>query len=183
MQAIPHTSNEQNQTKDHLDPRTPRWWLLAVVALFALASGAVGGAMLTDGGGGEPDVIRADGGEPTARQQEMARIAQEYGASWQATDGERAASFLTDDGYVEYVEDDWTFYVTDGSLQRRISNGPYSTFQFVGPMVVYDDRVVSFGTVSSYGVNWLSIIHFTENGEVRIKSEHIAHWQTGEPPR
>ena len=176
MQAISQTSNEQNQTKPRRDPRNPRWWLLAVAALCGLALGAVGGALLTDGGGGEPDVIRADGGEPTARQQEMARIAQEYGASWQATDGERAASFMTDDGYVEYVEDDRTFYVTDGSLQRRISNGPYSTFQFVGPMVVYDDRVVSFGAVSSYGVNWLSIIHFTENGEVQIISEHIAHW-------
>ena len=176
MQVISQTSNDQDQTKHRRDPRTTRWWLLAVVALFAFAFGAVGGALLTDSGGGEHDVIRADGGEPTARQQEMARIAQEYGASWQATDGERAASFMTDDGYVEYVEGDWTFYVTDGSLQQRISNGPYSTFQFVGPMVVYDDRVVSFGMVSSYEVTWLSVIHFTKNGEVKIISEHIAHW-------
>ncbi len=66
MQAISQTSSEQNQTKQGRDPRNPRWWLLAVVALFALALGAVGGALLTDGGGGEPDVIRADGGEPTA---------------------------------------------------------------------------------------------------------------------
>ena len=66
--------------------------------------------------------------------------------------------------------------MTVGSLQSRISNGPYSTFQFVGPMVVYADRVVSLGAVSSYGVNLLSIIHFTENSEVQIISEHSAHW-------
>ena len=176
MQTIPQPSDEQRQRSHHRALQHPTWWLLAVVALLALALGAVGGALLTDGDGGEPDVLRADGGELTERQQEMVRISREYGASWQATDGERAASYMTDDGYVNYVEGDWTFYVADGSLQDRITNGPYDTFEFVGPMVVYDDRVVSFGTVSGPGVSWLSVIHFTESGDLRIISEHIAYW-------
>jgi hypothetical protein len=54
MPAISQTSSEQNETKQGRDPRNPRWWLLAVVALFALALGAVGGALLTDGGGANP---------------------------------------------------------------------------------------------------------------------------------
>lgn len=176
MWTLAQSSAEPDQSNHHGAPRNPRWWLLAVVALLALTSGAVGAALVANRGGGDPDVIRADGGELTVRQQEMARIAQEYGASWQASDGERAASFMTDDGYVEYVEGGWTFFVTDGSLQERITNGSYSSFEFVGPMVVYDDRVVSFGVVSSFGVAWLSVIHFTGNGEVEIISEHIADW-------
>lgn len=157
-------------------PTRRSWWFVGLVAVIALVLGAVGGALLTDGGGDDPAVVSADGGDLTARQEEMVVMVGAYVAAWQATDGDRAASYMGVDGYLEYIGEGWVFSVSDGSLQDRISNGPYSSMRRVGPMVVYGNRVVLFGTVESVGADWLSVIEFTSSGELEIVSESIEHW-------
>ncbi len=85
-------------------------------------------------------------------------------AEWQATDGDRVASYMTPDGELEYLLEGWMFYVADGSLQSRVSGYGLNSVQPVGPMVVADDRVAVFGT-HPLG-DWLTIFHFTSTGEV-----------------
>lgn len=178
MQTVPRSSEGQNQTgQDTATPTRRSWWQVGLAVLVALAVGAVGGALLTRGGEDSPYVIRAAGGDLTARQEEMVAMVGDYVAGWQATDGDQVASFMAADGYVEYVREAWVFHVADGSLQDRITNGPYDSLRRTGPMVVYDDRVVIFGTVNTgMLVNWLSVIQFTDTGDVQILSETIDHW-------
>jgi hypothetical protein len=96
-----------------------------------------------------------------------------YLAAWSATDGERVEPLMIDTGYVEYLEQGWRFDVADGSLQQRISNGPYDSMELFSPMMVYEDRIVVTGSVHAVNVRWLSVIRFTSAGDVKIISESI----------
>lgn len=168
--STPHQTQEPSGTNH-------RWLTAAVVGVVALVMGVAGGALFSSGSvGDEPGVVVVSGGEPTDRQAEMVAIVDDYIAGWQATDGDRVASYMTDDGYVEYIGSLGTYRVADGSLQERISNGPYNTLMRLGPKVVYDDRIVIFGDFQNSSVNWLSIVQFTRSGDVLITSEVINVW-------
>lgn len=96
-----------------------------------------------------------------------------YIAAWQATDGNGVASFMTADGYIQYRHDDAIYRVSDGTLQERVTNGPYDTLHTLAPMTVYEDWVVLSGRIDSMSLNWLSVVQFTPSGDVRIMSETI----------
>lgn len=114
-----------------------------------------------------------DSGDLSTRQQEMLEVLQDYVGAWQARDGEAAASFMTDDAVFFYYEQDDVFAVSDGSLQARISGGPYNTMRTFEPVMVYGDRIVLTGTVDAVNVRWLSVINFTQSGDVRIETETV----------
>ncbi|MEE4272834.1 MAG: hypothetical protein V2I67_14265, partial [Thermoanaerobaculales bacterium] len=154
-----------------------RRWLLFVVAALALALGILVGVVASNRAEDKLDVVRAGGGDLSGRQEEMVEIVEDYIDAWQATDGDQAASFMTDDGSIEYIGEGWVFSVEDRSLQARISNGPYTSLRVLEPMVVHDDRVVLTGEIDSLGLHWSSIIQFTTGGEVEIVSESIEHWE------
>ncbi len=154
-----------------------RRWLLFVVAALALALGILVGVVASNRAEDKSDVVRAGGGDLSGRQEEMVEIVEDYIDAWQATDGDQAASFMTDDGFVEYIGEGWVFSVEDRSLQARISNGPYTSLRVLEPMVVHDDRVVLTGEIDTLGLHWSSIIQFTTGGEVEIVSESIEHWE------
>lgn len=146
---------------------------IATVTALALAT------MLMGCGGTESGESYVSPGtdELTDRQTEMLRVAEEYVAAWSATDGEAVASFMTDHGVVEYPEDDLSFSVTDGSVQDRVTNGPYDTLHTFDPKLIYGDRIVLTGRIDSLDLAWLSILDFTRTGEVEIVSETIYYWQ------
>jgi hypothetical protein len=128
--------------------------------------------------GGEdasPDVVTASGTDITERQRDMLDITEEYVAAWGDTDGDAVASFMTPEGFIDYPEDDEVFFVGDGPLQQRVSNGPYTTLHAHAPKLVYDDRVVLMGRIDALSLNWLSVIRFTTTGEPLIISETIFH--------
>jgi hypothetical protein len=114
-----------------------------------------------------------DSEDLSARQQQMLEVLQEYVGAWQAKDGEAAASFMTDDAVFVYYEQDDVYAVRDGSLQARISGGPYTSMRTFEPVMVYDDRIVVTGTVDAVNVRWLSVINFTQSGEVKIETETV----------
>ena len=111
--------------------------------------------------------------ELTARQAEMVELADQYVAAWKDTEGQRLETYMVEDGYVEYPEEGWRFSLIDGSLQERVSNGPYDSMENYGPMMVFDDRNVLTGRVNAVGVRWLSVIRFTTAGEVKVVSETL----------
>jgi len=73
---------------------------------------------------------------------------------------------MTPDGRLEYLLEDWVFYVSDGTLQQRVSSYGVGSVQPVGPMVVSNDRVVVFGT-HPLG-DWLTIFQFTSTSDVEV---------------
>jgi hypothetical protein len=127
----------------------------------------------------EPDVSHEfvapglDTEQLSTRQQEMLEVLQDYVGAWQAKDGEAAATFMTDDAVFFYYEQDDVYAVGDGTLQARITGGPYNTMRTFEPVMVYDDRVVLTGTVDAVNVRWLSVINFTQSGDVRIETETV----------
>ena len=124
-------------------------------------------------GGSDSDYVVAGAGQLTDRQTLMVEVVEQYGDAWRATDGERVASFMTEDAYVEYPEEGWRFEVADGSVQDRVMNGPYASLEEFSPMMVFDDRIVLTGRVGSVSVRWLSVLHFTSTGDVKIISETL----------
>jgi hypothetical protein len=121
----------------------------------------------------EPEYIVPGGAALSERQRDMVSMVEEYLAAWQATDGEGVASFMTAYGYIEYPHDDTIYRVSDGTLQERVTNGPYDTLQTVAPMTVYDNWIVASGRIDSMSLNWLSVVRFTPSGDVKIMSETI----------
>ena len=164
-----------------LEPMDSQSWspldLVRVMTAVVLGvSLGLGAWMLLNRNDGDPDVISADGGALSARQEQMVETVEDYVADLQATDGDGMAEHMTASGFVEYLGRDWTFSVTDGSLQEWFSNDRYGSLRLVGPMVVYEERVVLFGVVDDVGYSWASIISFTSTGDVRIVSERIDYW-------
>jgi hypothetical protein len=123
--------------------------------------------------GTAPEYVTAEAAELTERQVEMIEVVEQYLDAWKDTDGEQVEAFMTADAYVAYVEEGWRFEIADGSLQTRISNGPYDSLEDLDPMVVYQDRVVLTGRINSLNLPWLSVIRFTSSGDVKIVSENI----------
>jgi hypothetical protein len=121
----------------------------------------------------EPEYVVPGGAALSERQQDMVSMVEAYGAAWQATDGDGVASFMTADGYIEYPHDDTVFRVSDGTLQERVTNGPYDTLQTVAPMTVYDNWIVLSGRIDSMSLNWLSVVRFTPSGDVKTMSDTI----------
>jgi hypothetical protein len=151
-----------------------RGFIAAGAVLLVL--GGVGGWLIGRGGeeGSDPGAYVTPGTDTlTERQVEMMSIVDQYLTAWQSTDGDGVASFMTDDGFIEYREQGWVFSVADRSLQDRIANGPYDTLRTVDPKLVYVDRIVLSGRIESLDLTWLSVVHFTSSGNVKIVSETI----------
>lgn len=123
----------------------------------------------------EPQAYVVPGGEAlTDRQAEMVALLDEYLAAFQANDGEKAASFVTPEGYLEYPEmDGAVFRVSDGAFQARVSTlAAYSTLVAFAPVTVSGDRIIVSG-VADPSIRWLSVIRFTADGPVKIISESV----------
>lgn len=121
----------------------------------------------------EPEYIVPGGAALSERQREMVSMVEPYIAAWQATDGDGVASFMTTDGYIQYPEDNSIYRVSDGTLQERVTNGPYDTLHTVAPMTVYDNWIVLSGRIDSMSLDWLSVVRFTSSGDLKIMSETI----------
>lgn len=154
-------------------PAVRRWVGYAAIAL-ALVLGMFVGAFAFGAGDDETEVVSAT--ELTDRQQEMVEIVPQYIGAWQDTDGDAAASFMTDSGVVRYTPQGSNYHVSDDTLQLHISNGPYDGLRTVDPMLVYENRIVLTGTIDD-NLTWLSIVEFTESGDVEIVSETIQYWR------
>jgi hypothetical protein len=139
------------------------------VLLFALAPATACGG----NDDASSDVVTASGTDITERQRDMLDITDHYLAAWSDTDGDAVASFMAPDGYIEYPERDEVYFVSDGTLQQRVSNGPYTTLHAHAPRLVYDDRIVLMGEIDALSLNWLSVIRFTTSGDPLIASETI----------
>lgn len=152
----------------------PRW-SRALIVLVVLACGLLGGWLMaprTDPGGAVRHVTPG-ASVLTERQLEMVDVVEQYLDGWRATDGDRVAAFMTENAYVEYPEEGVRVEVADGSLQHRISTGPYGTLENLDPMVVYEDRIVLTGRIDELSIPWLSVVRFTVVGDVKIVSETI----------
>lgn len=168
-QTRPEVSHEVRQ-------RSRAWVVFVLLGLVLLFVGGVAGWLIRGGDDGStPQYVVPGGAALTERQREMVSMVEEYAAAWRATDGEGVASFMTAGGYVQYPEDNMIYRVSDGTLQARVTNGPYSTIHALAPMTVYDDRIVLSGRIDSMSLNWLSVVRFTAGGDVRIMSETIFH--------
>ena len=155
-----------------------RWrgFTAAGTVLLVLVLGGVGGWLIGRSGevASDVDAYVTPGMETlTGRQPEMVSIVDQYLAAWQDTDGDGVASYMTDDGFIEYWEEGWVFRVADRSLQDRVTDGPYDTLRTFDPMLVYVDRIVLSGRIDSLNLTWLSVVRFTSSGDVRIVSETI----------
>ena len=122
---------------------------------------------------GDAPYVHPGGGELSARQIDMLEVLAGYGEAWKAKEGDLLATYMTEDAVVEYDEQDATYAVADGSLQSRVTNGPYDTMRTFEPKMVYDNRIVHTGTVEAVGVQWVAVIRFTRSGEVLIDKETI----------
>lgn len=150
--------------------------LVVMAALVACLVGALGFVLGATRSGDDPTIVRVDGDALTARQEQMVEVVDGYVSAWQVTDGDLAASFMVDEGFVEYPSQGWVFRADDGTLQDRISNEAYASLRTLDPMLVYADRVVLTGSINSLGVGWISIFRFTASGDVQIVSESIEAW-------
>ena len=121
----------------------------------------------------DPEYVVPGGAALNERQREMVSMVESYVAAWQDTDGDGVASFMTAAGYIEYRHNNTIYRVSDGTLQGRVTNGPYDTLQTVAPMTVYDNWIVLSGRIDSMSLNWLSVVQFTSSGDVKIMSETI----------
>ncbi len=123
----------------------------------------------------EPQAYVVPGGEAlTDRQAEMVALLNDYLAAFQANDGEKAASFMTPEGYLEYPEmDGAVLRVSDGTFQAYVSTqAAYSTLVPFAPVTVSGDRIIVSG-VADPSIHWLSVIRFTPDGPVKIISESV----------
>jgi hypothetical protein len=145
-------------------------FLLVAALVVGLATGLLVSATLDDGSA--PEYVTPGGGQLTDRQALMLDVVEQYADAWHSTDGDGVASFMTQDAYVEYPEQGMRFEVADGSLQARVTNGPYASMVEYEPLMVFDDRVVLTGQVGP-SIRWLSILRFTTTGDVKIVSERI----------
>ena len=181
MTVLHQDGTNEHGTREHDTTATARSgrYLLVVAAMVAsmIAGLVIGWAVFGDGADPEPDTaltyVTPGAEELSPRQAEMVDVAEQYLAAWLATDGQRVEPLMIDTGYVEYLEQGSRFNVADGSLQQRISNGPYDSMENFSPMVVYDHRIVLTGSVNAVNVRWLSVIRFTTASDVKIVSETI----------
>ncbi len=104
----------------------------------------------------------------------MVTVVGQYIEAIRANDGDGAATFMTQDAYLEYPELDGIFRVNDGGLQERFRTLPeYSALHPFEPMMISGDRVIISGKVDTTDDRWLSIIRFTSDGPVLVMSESV----------
>ena len=152
-------------------------WVVVVAAIAVLVGLAAGWVIFGNNDDSSSDnvarYVTPGSVELTERQTEMVELVDQYMAAWSATDGQRLETLMVEGGHVEYAEQGWRFDLEDGSLQDRVSNGPYDSIRTYAPMLVYEDRIVLTGRVDSIDVEWLSVVRFTTSGEVKVISETI----------
>lgn len=158
-------------------PRSPRRWLLPLVAVTALALGGATGWMLADDDlddparAGDAGAAVTVGGAPlTDRQQEMVRVATDYGAAWRSTQVDAVVDLFAPNGQIESILYDDVFGIGDGALADRVRAAmnafDLTALEPVAPALVDENRLYWVST--SNGNTFSTLLVFTETGPVEI---------------
>ncbi len=147
-----------------------RYGAIVLVAVLALLLGAVGGwvARGSDGGSDSAIVLAGDG-ELTARQEQMVAIVEDNMDAWRRRDGDAVAAMYTDDGVGTYLG--ITHRVDDGGLQAYVGLGSWTSLEWIRPMLVNDNMLLSFHGYR--GHTYTNVFEFTTEGEPMIVSHTI----------
>jgi hypothetical protein len=116
------------------------------------------------------DVVTVGNVPLTQRQQEMVRLARQYGDAWRSTDPAAVAAFFAPEGKLESILYEDEFRVSDGTLTERVQAAMNAfdmpSLEPVGPLFVDGNMVHS---VSKAGPNtFSSLLVFTDTGTVRL---------------
>jgi hypothetical protein len=142
-----------------------RRWVLPLVALLALCVGALGGWWLARWSETEPTVVRAGGGEFSAREQQALDVVRRYQAAWLANDSAAVAASYAPGGV--FVWEGESFRPDDGSLEAFVGR-----FDWSGIMTVLDPQLVSDQMFvyrhDILGFPYADVIEVTAEGEPLI---------------
>jgi hypothetical protein len=145
---------------------TPRpRWVLAVVVLLALCVGAMGGWWLARWSETEPTVVRAGGGELSAREEQALDVVRRYQAAWLANDSAAIAASYAPGGV--FVWEGESFRPDDGSLEGFVNRFDWSGIMTVlDPQLVGDQMFVYRHDI--LGMPYADVIEVTAEGEPLI---------------
>lgn len=144
--------------------RSRSTWLVAIVAVFALILGALGGwAIRGSDSDGDAAAYLAGEGELTDRQLEMVDIVSDYAEAWRSGDGEAVAAFYTSGGrFTTYGN---TYRAGDGSLAEFVDGGAWKSLTDFEPVLVKDNVVAS---IHRFSGTFGNVFVFTTTGEPLI---------------
>lgn len=139
-----------------------RFWILALVALVALALGALGGWVLRGDSGSDATAVVAGGGELTPRQEEMLAVYDDAVAAARANDVETSRTLFSPTAEVQWLGESMTF----DEYLRNIEVESWSTLDYLEPVLVNGNELVAMHRYSGglYG----DVFEFTTDGDVLI---------------
>lgn len=140
-------------------------WVLALVALLALCVGAMAGWWLAQGSETEPTVVRAGGGELSAREQQALDLVRRYQAAWLTNDSAAVVASYAPGGV--FVWEGESFRPDDGSLEAFVGRFDWSGVMTVlEPQLVGDRMFVYRHDV--LGFPYADVVEVTAEGEPLI---------------
>lgn len=150
--------------------RSPRYLVMAVVAVLALLVGGVAGWMLNDDGTTTPGIVLAGEGELSARQEQMLDVVRDAEVAWQRNDVDAILALYAPSATFEAF--DTVYRVADGSFESYIESGSWGSLEVDEPMLVRGDDVLTFHRFG--GRLYSEAFSFTPTGELLITS-HVIH--------
>jgi hypothetical protein len=135
------------------------WWLLAAVAVLALAAGLFVGRWTAPSD--EPAYL-AGGGALSDRQEQMLDVLDEAVLGWRAGDPEAVAATFVPTGYATYAGQ--SYRIDDGTLATFVTGGDWSSLTVLEPVLVDGNTLTFYYEIS--GVHYLGSVEFTGTGDV-----------------
>lgn len=153
------TTNEVTEKAPVRAATRRTWWLLAAVAVLALAAGLVIGRATAPSD--EPAYL-AGGGALSDRQEQMLDVLDEVELAWRAGDAEAVAAAFVPTGSATFG--DVTYRIDDGTLATYVTGGDWSSLTVLEPVLVDGNTVTFHYTVN--GTHYLGSVEFTGTGDV-----------------
>lgn len=164
------TNERPTHDTESVEPsRSRRPVVIVLVAIIALAVGAVGGLLL--GQSSDDDPARAyatDGAELSEWQSDMVQMVDDFIVAGQTGDAQ-----AMDDMFMEFATASLLgreFDGSDGSLGQLFEGANWTSVELVGPIVVSDNNAMFF-TVDR--VERPNIMEFTTSGMLQIRDWQV----------
>ncbi len=149
--------------------RRPLFFVL--LAVLALALGALAGYALGSNRPSGERVGVAGGGELTDRQDEMVGMVDDYLAAMAVDDDAAILAMFQSNG--EWTLFSETYLASDGTLEDYLRSNGARQIDVLEPMVIDDYRAVFFD--SWQGRTNVNVIEFSQIGDVQIAKYHVGN--------
>lgn len=160
MKTMERTTTNEVTEKAPARAATRRtWWLLAAVAVLALAAGLVIGRATAPSD--EPAYL-AGGGALSDRQEQMVDVLDEVEQAWRAGDAEALSAAFVPTGSA--TDGNASYRIDDGALATYVTGGDWSSLTVLEPVLVDGNTVTFYYTVN--GTPYLGSVVFTGTGDV-----------------